>query len=139
MHCFTLIEQSQYTVHHLALNCTVHTDTLPRLQKALEEAEMIYQQLSVKQFQVILLYSNSAVAIGYQQSCIIQKKQNHDNCVVDDNAIAAGSSDHVMYVAIVMETTVNMTCIISNVEFHPIIYRQHEKMLFTTYQSFNKV
>ena len=30
----------------------IHTDTLPRLQRALEEAERIFQQLSVEQYQV---------------------------------------------------------------------------------------
>ena len=31
------------------------TDTLPRLQKALEEAEMIFQQLSIKEYQVYIV------------------------------------------------------------------------------------
>lgn len=76
------------------------TDMLPRLQKALEEADMIFHQLSVKEY----------------QSCIIQKK--HDSSVASD----VTESSH----------------LVINVEFHPIIYRQHENLLFTTYQSFNK-
>lgn len=58
------------------------TDMLPRLQKALEEADMIFHQLSVKEY----------------QSCIIQKK--HDSSVASD---VTESSHLVMCVAIVTE------------------------------------
>ena len=74
-------------------------DTLPRLQKALEDAEMTFQQLSVKEYQVCCFLSNSIVTNGNRQSCIIQKKQTHDSSVAIGNTLE--SLDLVMYVTMV--------------------------------------
>lgn len=96
---------------------------------------MTFQQLSLKEYQVCYYHSNLCVANGNQQSCIIQKKQTHDSSVAIDNT--SESSDLVMYVTLFMEFLC-YNCN-RNVEFHPIIYRQHKDALLTTYQSFNKV
>ena len=85
-----------------------YIDTLPRLQKALEEAEMIFQQLSVKEYQVYCCQGNYAVTIDYQQSCIIQKKQGHDSSVANDSTIT--SSDLVMYVSIATRCIILFYC-----------------------------
>ena len=88
----------------LVIVTVIYTDTLPRLQRALEEAEIIFQQLSVKQYQVWCCHGSCAVANGNQQSCIIQKKHNNPL----DHVSAVESSDLVMYVAVVMSVAMVM-------------------------------